>query len=131
MDDPTHIPGAPRKTLHSIADSHHRDGVQDRPTYTAPRERNAALRAFGEVVYAVRCGDVVKIGHTTDLAVRLRQLHGEIIAFRQGTYDDEQTLHARLVDHLHHGREWYYPTPGVMAVVNEMRATIGLDPIAA
>lgn len=94
--------------------------------------RGAALRALGAVVYAVRVGDVIKIGHTTDLANRVSGLHAdEVLAFAPGTYDDEQELHARLTEHLHHGREWYYPTPAVLAVVNEMRERLGLEPVAA
>ena len=94
--------------------------------------RAAALRALGEVVYAVRCGDVIKIGHTANLAIRVNHLHAdEVLAFVPGTRDDEQQLHARLADHGHHGREWYYPTPGVLAVVNEMRERLGLEPYAA
>jgi len=76
-------------------------------------------------------GDVVKIGHTTDLAARYRTLHAtEVLAFTPGTLADEQALHDSLADHVHHGREWYYPTPGVMAVVNEMRDALGLEPVA-
>ena len=94
--------------------------------------RAEALRSLGEVVYAVRIGDVVKIGHTTNFQMRFSQLHAnEVLGFVQGTLDDEQTIHGQLTAHLHHGREWYYPTPGVLAVVNEMRQRVGLAPIAA
>lgn len=48
-----------------------------------------------------------------------------------GTYEDEQELHRQLADHLHHGREWYYPTPGVFAVVNDLRARLGQAPLVA
>lgn len=93
--------------------------------------RPAALRAVGAVVYAVRCGDVIKIGHTRNLAQRCNKLQAdEVLAIRPGTYEDEQAIHARLVGHLHHGREWYYPTPAVVTVVNEMRASLGMDPVA-
>lgn len=97
-----------------------------------PISRYAALRSVGEVVYAARVGDTIKIGHTTNLANRLSKIAAdEVLAFCPGTYADEQELHGRLVEHLHHGREWYYPTPGVLAVVNEMRETLGLAPLAA
>lgn len=93
--------------------------------------RWAALRAIGQVVYAARCGDTIKIGVTTDLANRLSGIGAdELLAFTPGNHADEQALHARLVEHRHHGTEWYYPTPGVMAVVNEMRDRLGLEPVA-
>lgn len=93
--------------------------------------RGAALKAVGTVVYAVRVGDLVKIGHTGDLANRVSGLRaGEVLAFMPGTRADEQALHDRLTEHVHHGREWYYPTPDVFAVVNEMRERLGLEPVA-
>lgn len=94
--------------------------------------RSEAMRSLGEVVYAVRVGEVVKIGHTADLAQRCWTLRAsEVLAFVPGTRADEQALHDRLAAHLHHGREWYYPTPGVVEVVNEMRERLGLQPLAA
>lgn len=44
-----------------------------------------------------------------------------------GTLADEQAIHQRLVDHLHHGREYYRPPPEVMAEVNALRAGLGLE----
>jgi len=95
--------------------------------------RAAALRAFGPVVYAVRLPDgIVKIGHTTNLARRLNRLQAEeVLAFKPGTYEDEQAIHDRLVEHVAHGREYYRPVPAVIAVVNELRAHFGMEPIAA
>jgi hypothetical protein len=94
--------------------------------------RTEALAAVGPVVYALRCGDTIKIGHTKNLVWRIYKLHAdELLAFRPGVLEDEQAIHADLLEHLHHGREWYRPTPAVMAVVNEMRAELGLDPVAA
>lgn len=91
----------------------------------------ATVSAIGQVVYAVRMPDgTIKIGHTARADRRLSQLHGEPLAVMFGTRVDEQDIHARLSGHVHHGREWYYPTPGVMAVVDEMRASMGMDPIS-
>lgn len=93
--------------------------------------RFAALRSLGEVVYAVRCGDLVKIGHTGDLDARIRKLKAdELLAFAPGTVEDEQAIHAQLTEHVERGREWYRPAPSVMTVVNEMRERLGLAPVA-
>lgn len=137
MHETTHIPGSPDTTGRSSPWDDYRTVIQEhaeRRTYTTARsvrDRNEALRAVGEVVYAVRCGDVIKIGHTGDLAARCWSLKTtDVLAFTPGTYEDEQSIHALLVGNLHHGREWYYPTPDVLAVVNEMRDRIGLAPVA-
>lgn len=131
MDDPTPLPGRPNLRTASWDDPA-RAGIQNRPTFTPTRERNVAMRALGAVVYAVRVGDLIKIGHTSDLATRVTQLHAdEILAVQVGTRDDEQALHARLDGHQHHGVEWYFPTRAVMVAVNEMREALGLEPIAA
>lgn len=94
-------------------------------------DRNQILRALGSVVYAVRVpGQVIKIGCTSDLATRAQALGAEeILAFKPGEYADEQLIHSGLVAHRHHGREYYHPTPEVLAVVNEMRDDLGLDPV--
>jgi len=92
----------------------------------------SALRALGPIVYAVRLTDgLIKIGHSADFAQRRRCIGGhssEMLAVIPGaTRADEQAIHAQLTDHVHHGREYYNPTPGVLQVVNRMREQIGLD----
>lgn len=91
-----------------------------------------ALSLIGPVVYAMRVpGGVIKIGYTTQLNERRGQHRGEVLAVQFGTRAHEAAIHARLVDNRHHGHEWYYPTPAVLAVVNEMRETLGLDALVA
>lgn len=55
----------------------------------------------------------------------------ELLAIKPGTRADEADLHRQLVEHLHHGREWYNPTPEVLAVINEWREALGREPLAA
>lgn len=101
--------------------------------------RWTTLQSLGPVVYAIRLDHgVIKIGFTTNLADRERTVRRqsgsktcELLAFQPGTIDDEQELHAALLDHLAHGREYYHPTPAVLEVVNHMRETCSLPPIAA
>ena len=80
-----------------------------------------ALQAGERVVYAMRLPDgVIKIGCCKDLANRSSMLHGQILGFRFGDFEDEKAIHATLVKHRARGREYYRPTPEVMAVVNEL-----------
>lgn len=97
------------------------------------RDRVAALRtmnAAGSMVYAIRTPDgLIKIGLSTDLATRRRHIGDEMLAVMFGDHVAEQAIHDQLSGHAHHGREWYYPTPEVLAVVNDMRARVGLEPL--
>jgi hypothetical protein len=101
-------------------------------------QRTTAMRLLGAVVYAARLSDgSIKIGWTERFDLRLHWLKHyaqqdvELLAFRPGTYEDEQAIHAALTEHLHHAREYYHSTPEVMAVVNEMRTALHMPPIAA
>ena len=100
-----------------------------------PRVTDALLRAIGPVVYAVQSDDgLIKIGHTTDLARRCKQVgygHKAIIAFRQGTRADELAIHTHLKGHATQGREWYPWHPAVIGIINEMRADLGITPISS
>jgi len=101
--------------------------------------RRSMMNSLGSIVYAARLADgTVKIGWTQHLHDRLRYLKHhdgqgvEMLAFRFGTYDDEQAIHAGLVAHRIEGRrEYYHPTADVLAIVNQMRTDLGLDPLAA
>lgn len=93
-----------------------------------------SLTAGRSVVYALRLtSGEIKIGCSSDLANRRRYVGAgaEIIGFVFGEYEDEQAIHTRLVPHRSRGREYYHPTPEVMAVVNEMRDYFHLPHIAA
>lgn len=85
------------------------------------------------VLYAIRLGDgTIKIGCSAHIRQRRNWIQGtEILAITHGDLDDEAAIHESLVQHVSHGLEWYHPTPEVIATVNEMRAQLNLDPIAA
>lgn len=95
------------------------------------------LAEVGPVIYAIRTGDdLIKIGYTTDLASRQRNFgkaqlgeFGHILAARPGTRQDEQAIHQRLKGLAARGWEYYPWRPEVVAVVNEMRASLGLGPL--
>jgi len=94
----------------------------------------AFLSALGPAVYAVKIpGGIIKIGYTTNPANRVQSLglgsKSLLAMLFNGTRADEQAIHARLKGHAVKGLEWYSDTdPDVIAVVNEMRATMGLGP---
>lgn len=106
----------------------HNPGLGDR------RIRNQAIRllqgADDLLIYAVRTGDGrIKIGGSADLVERLSHIHGgtaEVLALKPGKWADELALHRALADHAAEGREYYHPTPEVMAAVNGIRESIGL-----
>lgn len=98
------------------------------------RDRKQAMSELPPVVYAARLRDgLVKIGWSSNLHPRLARFGPgtTLLGFRPGTRADELALHKQLADHVHHGREWYNPTPAVWAVVNDMRSDLGLEPVAA
>ena len=113
-------------------------GAHERHGYVGGLHRTTAMRLLGAVVYAARLDDgSIKIGWTERFDLRLHWLkhhakqNVELLAFMPGTYDDEQAIHAELIDHRHHGHEYYHPTTEVLTVVNDMRAALKLPSLAA
>lgn len=93
--------------------------------------RSAALRAVGEVIYAARVGEHIKIGYTTNLWQRLHSLRAtELLGFQAGTWDDEQQIHRELAIWAAKGREYYHPAPPVIMAVNAMRSVCHLEPLS-
>lgn len=90
------------------------------------------MQGADHLLYAIRMGDgTIKIGCTSDLARRRKQLSGEVVAFVTGSFDDEAALHSCLPDaDRAHGREYYWPSPAVLSVVNQWREAFGLEPVA-
>lgn len=103
--------------------------------------RRKTMDALGPVVYAAQLADgTIKIGWTEHFGDRLRSLKShtgqdvELLAFKPGTFDDEQAIHAGLVEHrvdiTVQAREYYRPSVEVLEVVNAMRAGLGMPDIA-
>lgn len=91
-----------------------------------------ALFAGKQMIYAIRMPDgIIKIGCTGNVRQRRNWLKGDILGLMPGDFSDELEIHHLLREHVHHGREWYNPTPAVLAVVNRMREPFGLEPLAA
>ena len=113
--------------------------LNKRAAVTAEQDRQRlileALRELKgiEVIYAIRCpDDLIKIGHTTNRTARRRHFDTDpaaILAVKQGTYDEEQRVHSELRASCARGREYYHPTPDVLAFINGIRGECGLDPI--
>ena len=110
-----------------------------RNTTTRPRYNNienrdtiASLQGGRPMLYAMRVkGGLIKIGCSRNIGERRRNLTGELLAMAPGDFADELAIHQSLAGHAHHGREYYNPTPEVLAVVNELREYFKLDPLAA
>lgn len=105
--------------------------ARSRGIYNMERGQALASLQHGEpMLYAMRVADgLIKIGCSRDVSERRRCLTGELLAMMPGDFDSESDLHDDLAPHAHHGREWYNPTPEVIAVVNEMRNYYHLSPI--
>ena len=106
---------------------------QDTPVGAVTSLR-AVSSLVGPVLYAVRVGDTIKFGYTEAAYERLRKFpdfRSNVLALRPGTRADETALHRSLRPHIAHGREHYHPTPEVVEIVNEWRAALNLEPVAA
>lgn len=103
----------------------------DQQNFESPPVRDEMIAAIGPVVYAIRAkSGHVKIGHTSNLARRCKQVgrgRKSILGFAPGTREDEDAIHRRLDGLATEGREWYPDCDEVLAVVNEMRAALGVE----
>lgn len=79
------------------------------------RRRRATYRSAPEVVYYVRVGDHIKIGHTTNLRQRMNSYRtGTLLAVEAGDLRLEARRHRQFAGSLAAGREWFTPTPDLM-----------------
>lgn len=109
--------------------------------YRTPSKAHASAEyheLHGSLMYAVRFPDgTIKIGHTGQIARRLTNLikdgggMPDVLAIKPGTMEDEAAVHEHLKPHRRHGNEWYHPHPDVLALVNQWRADLGREPVAA
>lgn len=93
-----------------------------------------AVHALSSVVYLVRIGECIKIGTTANLHRRLQLLHAQrtdLLAVIPGGRDEERALHERFAASLHHGREWFTPTPDLIEYANQIRVAAGIAPVEA
>lgn len=111
------------------------------PLPTHRQAMQALTAVYGAMLYAFTFGPYVKLGWTEHLDQRAYQLRSQAIAegydvpqilgFKPGTRAEELELHRGLATSVHHGREWYHPTPEVLAVINDWREAVGRQPVAA
>ena len=124
-----------RPTILASSLSHTRHESQRRSDSTIDDTKLSLARDCGPVIYAVRHKDgAIKIGFTTNVYNRMRTLGcglDDLLALVPGTLEQEQDIHSGLVAYRHHAHEYYHPHEQVLAVVNQMRATFDLKPIAA
>lgn len=86
------------------------------------------------VYAAITREGAVKVGVSTNLMNRKKNIEfggtSHFIAMRPGDRADEKDLHRRLAEHRIAGtREYYYPYPEILPVINEMREWMGLRPL--
>lgn len=96
--------------------------------------RTALGLQLGSCVYFIRSGDLIKIGHTSNIAKRkgaggLSAGWSDVLVLWRGTRADEQALHQRFAAHRHHGNEWYRPAQPLIDFINEQRERMGIPAI--
>lgn len=76
-------------------------------------------------VYYVRCGRLIKIGVTTNLANRFSAIRpNEVIAIEPGGLEREAAMHERFTD-LRAGGEYFHPGAVLQKHVTELRNELG------
>lgn len=75
-----------------------------------------------DVVYYVRVGEHVKIGTTTNLPSRLKAFGpSEFLACEPGSVTVERRRHKQFANDLAAGREWFNPSPALMAWIEAVK----------
>jgi hypothetical protein len=88
---------------------------------------------IGEVVYYIRIGDLIKIGHTANLRTRLQHYppNRKLLAVEPGNFATEQGRLAQFRHLLAEGNEWFRPAGDLLDHVNRIRQASGGDRIVA
>ena len=77
----------------------------------------------GQVVYYARSEGTVKIGTTTDLVKRMRQLKCDLLAHEPGGYDIESTRHREYGFARSH-LEFFHPAPELVEWIKFLRGEV-------
>jgi hypothetical protein len=107
---------------------------EDSPTYTATDSNLEIARQLGDCVYFIRTRDeLIKIGWTSNIGIRRRYFGSWdcVLAIKRGTREDERALHQQFAQALARGREYFHPVDELTDHINEIRAQLGVSPIAA
>jgi hypothetical protein len=99
-----------RESSYSVDDYEH-DAQESR------RQSELPSPAFAGVIYFLKIGPYIKIGHTKNLHRRLRAYppQTQVLASHPGSRDDEQELHRQFAAFRESGREWYMDVPEIRA----------------
>jgi hypothetical protein len=83
------------------------------------------------VVYYIQVGDLIKIGYTIDLRLRVRAYppSRKVLATEPGTPALEATRHGQFKDCRAHGREWFHHDPALLTHINRLRSESGASPL--
>ena len=105
------------------------------PSIPANAGPSAAREPYSEpepLVYFVRIGDMIKIGYTTNLRLRVHGLSvtmNQVVATEPGTEEREAELHRRFA-HLREFGEWFRAGPDLLKYIAGVQASGAKYPIS-
>ena len=83
------------------------------------------IPSTNDIVYFIRDGDCIKIGHTTDIEERLNTFkignHNELKLLKtiEGGFQKEQELHKKF-EHLNKEGEWFFATKELIEFIRSL-----------
>lgn len=76
-------------------------------------------------VYYIRCGQLIKIGMTTNLASRFTSIRpNEVLAIEPGGLERETAMHQKFAS-MRAGGEYFHPGPSLQAHIKSLRDELG------